>query len=59
MLAFPLESPRFSPRPINIGFLVGKVVLGQVSLQVVKFSPVSIITPILYICIYSSVFDIM
>jgi len=38
---------------------VGKVVLGQVSLQVAKFSPVSIITPMLYIHIYSSVFDIM
>ena len=59
MLAFPLESPRFSPRPINIGFLVGKVVLGQVSLQVVKFFPVSIITSMLYIRIYSSVFDVM
>ena len=29
--------PRFNPRPVNVGFVVGKVTLGQVFLHVLRF----------------------
>jgi hypothetical protein len=37
--------PRFAPGSIHVGFVVDKVALGQVSLRVLRFSPVSIIPP--------------
>jgi hypothetical protein len=34
--------PRFAPGSIHVGFVVDKVALGQVFLQVLQFSPVSL-----------------
>jgi hypothetical protein len=45
-------SPRshgFAPGSIHIGFVVGKVALGQVFLRVLRFSPANNILPLLYI----------
>jgi hypothetical protein len=39
----------FASRAIHLIFVVGKVALGQVSLRVLRFSPVSIIPPPLHI----------
>jgi hypothetical protein len=36
----------FDPRPVNVGFVVDKVALGQVSIPVILLSPVTIIPPI-------------
>jgi branched-subunit amino acid transport protein len=44
--------PRFKPRSVHVGFVVDKVTLGQVFLQVLQFSPVNIIPPWLSIIIY-------
>ena len=38
----------FIPRPVHVGFVVDKVALGQVSLRVCRFFPVSIIPPMLH-----------
>jgi len=35
--------PRFNPRPVHVGFVVDKVTLGQVFLQVLQVFPVSVI----------------
>ena len=35
----------FDPRSVDVGFVVDNVALGQVSLQVLQFSPVSIVSP--------------
>jgi branched-subunit amino acid transport protein len=35
----------FAPRSIYVGFVVDKMVLGQVFLRVLRFSPVTIIPP--------------
>jgi hypothetical protein len=40
--------PEFAPGSIHVGFVVGKVALGQVFLRVL-FSPASIIPPLLHI----------
>jgi hypothetical protein len=40
--------PVFDPRPINVRFVVDKITMGQVFLQVLRFSPVSIIPPTLH-----------
>jgi hypothetical protein len=40
--------PGFDPRSVHVGFVVDKVVLGQVFLRVLRFSPVSFIPPVLY-----------
>jgi hypothetical protein len=37
--------PGFAPGSIHMGFAVDKVVLGQVFLRVLRFSPVNIILP--------------
>jgi hypothetical protein len=37
--------PGFAPGPINVGFVVDKVALGQVFLRVIPFSPVNIVPP--------------
>ena len=38
-----LRKPRFETRPCQIGFVVYKVVLGQVPFPVLRFAPISII----------------
>jgi hypothetical protein len=38
----------FSSSPINVGFLVTKVALGQLLLKVLPFSPICIILPMLH-----------
>jgi hypothetical protein len=45
----PLWRPRFSPRPVSVGFVVDRLALGQVFFffQVLQFSHISIILPIL------------
>jgi hypothetical protein len=40
--------PGFAPRSIHVGFVVGKVALGQVFLRVLRCSPDNIIPPSLY-----------
>jgi hypothetical protein len=40
---------REHPSPVLVGFVVDKVVLGQVFLRVHRFFPVSIIPPMLHI----------
>jgi hypothetical protein len=45
-------SPRrtgFAPESTHVGFVVDKVVLGQVFLRVLRFSPANIIPPLLHI----------
>jgi hypothetical protein len=37
------------PRAVNVGFLVDTVAMRQVSLQVLQFSPASVIPPMLHI----------
>ena len=39
---------RSNPWPVQVGFLVDEVALGQMFLQVYRFSPVSIIPPVLH-----------
>jgi len=43
-----LQMPRFKPTPVHVGLLVDKVALGHVYLQVLKFSFVHIIPPMLH-----------
>jgi hypothetical protein len=38
--------PGFAPRSVHVGFVLGKAVLRQVSLRVVRFSSVNIIQPL-------------
>jgi hypothetical protein len=40
--------PGFDPGSIHVGFMVDKVAVGQVSPRVLRFSPVSFITPVLH-----------
>jgi len=42
------EMPRFSSRPVHVGFVVYKMALGQDFLPVLQFSPFSIIPPMLH-----------
>jgi hypothetical protein len=42
------QRPAFISRPVHVGFLVGKVALGHVSLRVLRLYPVSIIPTALY-----------
>jgi hypothetical protein len=46
------RSPGFVTGSIHVGFVVEKVALGQVSLRVLRFSPVNIIPPSFYILIH-------
>jgi hypothetical protein len=41
--------PGLNPRPVRVGFVVGKVALGQAFLRVLWFSSVSTIPPVLHI----------
>jgi hypothetical protein len=43
-----LQRPRFNPRSLHMGFVMDKVTLGQVSLQVLGFIFVNIIPPMLH-----------
>jgi hypothetical protein len=57
LVGLSLRRPRFHPRPIHVRFVVDKVALAQVFLQVIRFSPVSFIAPLLcsdisFICDY-------
>jgi len=48
---FSSRKPRFDPRPVHIGFVVGKVALGQFippPPRVLWCSPVSITSPMLH-----------
>ena len=45
---FSSRRPVFDPRPVDVRFVVDKMTLGQVFLQVLRFSPFSIIPPILH-----------
>jgi hypothetical protein len=47
-----LRRSEFAPGSINVGFVVDKVALGQVSLRVHQISPVSIIPPCLSTLVY-------
>ena len=40
--------PGFDPESVHVGFVVDKVALGQVSLRVLRFSPVSFIPSVLH-----------
>jgi hypothetical protein len=44
--------PGFAPGSVQVGFVVDNAALGQVFLRVLRFSPVNIIPPWLYIFIY-------
>jgi hypothetical protein len=43
-----LQMPTFNPRSDRVGFVVDKVALWQVFLQVLLSSPVNIITPVIH-----------
>jgi hypothetical protein len=43
------EEATFDPRPVPVRLVVDKVALGQVSLPVLRFPPVSILPPPLHI----------
>ena len=45
---FSPRRPVFNPRPVDVRFVMDKMTMGQVLLQVLRFSPVSIIPPILH-----------
>jgi hypothetical protein len=47
-----IAEARFKPGSVHVGFVVDQVMLGQVFLQVLQFSPVSILTPWLSILVY-------
>jgi hypothetical protein len=51
--AVPLHK-RLSLRPIHLGFVVNEVALGQVSPQVLQFSPLSTIPPMVHAHIHQS-----
>jgi hypothetical protein len=40
--------PRFDPRSVHVGFVVGKMALGQVFPRVLRISPVNFIPPVLH-----------
>jgi hypothetical protein len=40
--------PGFTPRSVHMVFVVGKVALGQIFLQVLQFSSASVIPPLLH-----------
>jgi hypothetical protein len=40
--------PGFDPGSVHVGFVVDKVALGQVFLQVLRFSPINFIPPVLH-----------
>ena len=42
------QRPMYNVRPVHVGFLVGRVALGQVFVEVLWFSPVSVIPPMLH-----------
>ena len=44
----PSWRPGFNPRPLCVGFVVHRVLLGQVSMQVLLIPPVGIILPVLH-----------
>ena len=44
----PPRRPGFDPSPVRVRFVVGKEALGQVFIQVLRFSPVSIIPSMLH-----------
>jgi hypothetical protein len=46
-------TPGFAPGSFNVGFLMGKVTLGQVSLRFLQFSPVNSFPPVLHTSILS------
>jgi hypothetical protein len=48
----PTAVARFAPRSVHVGFVVDRVVLGQVLLRVLRFSSVIIIPPWLSILIH-------
>jgi hypothetical protein len=45
---FSSRRPIFDPRPLDVRFVVDKITLVQVFLQVLRFSPVSITPPVLH-----------
>ena len=47
--------PRFNPGPVRVRFVVGKVTLGQISLHIFRFSPVSVIPPIIHTPLYINI----
>jgi hypothetical protein len=49
---FSLRKPGFTPGSVRVGFVVDKVVLGQVSIRVLRFCTVSIIPPCLSTLVY-------
>jgi len=54
---FSLQRPRFSPRPVHVGFVMDRVALGHVFLQVLQFSLFSIILQMYHTHIYPSTFN--
>jgi hypothetical protein len=56
---FSPQKPGFKPGSVHVGFVVEKVALGQVFLQVLWFSPVSIIPPLLSKLISSVRFQVL
>jgi hypothetical protein len=46
-----LQWPRIALRPVSVGFMVGKLIVGQVFIAVFLFPPISIILPVLHIFI--------
>jgi hypothetical protein len=56
---FLLQKPMFDPKQIHVGFVVDKVVTGQVSLGVFQASPVSNIPPMLQTLFHSYTFNMV
>ena len=44
----PPRRAEFHSRPVNVGSVVGKVAVGHDFIQILRFCPVSVITPMLH-----------
>jgi len=59
--------PGFDPKPVNVGFVIDKVAVGQVSHKLLRFHFVSIIPPMFYarlfihhrLCVLTAVDSVM
>jgi hypothetical protein len=56
--SFSLWRPKFSPRPVHLGFMVDKIALGQHCCIVLQFSQVCIIPP-KFILIHSLITSVL
>jgi hypothetical protein len=54
-----LQKPMFDPKQVHVGIVVDKMTIGQVSLEVFQFSPVSNIPPVFQTLFLSYTFNMV